>query len=132
MPLVTTTEIGRYGEQVAADYLKKQGYRILKRNYRAGKNEIDLIVDNKTELVFVEVKTRSSEKGASPYGDAVDAVTYGKQKRTLAAARAYLYKGDTDKNIRFDVIEVYLEKSSRFFSKFTVKSLEHIVDAFGA
>ena len=129
MRAFTTTEIGRFGEDVAAKHLKKQGFRILERNFRASHNEIDIIAENKDTLVFVEVKTRHNSDFASP----IEAVTPAKQRRTIAAARAYLYKSRSEKAVRFDVIEVYLERAPRFSAKaLTVKSLEHIVDAFGA
>lgn len=129
MRAFTTTEIGRFGEDAAEKHLKKLGFRILERNFRASHNEIDIIAENKDTLVFVEVKTRHSSDFASP----IEAVTPAKQKRTIAAARAYLYKSNCDKQIRFDVIEVYLEPAPRYSLKsLTVKSLEHIVDAFGA
>lgn len=129
MRQLTTTEIGRFGEDAAAKHLKKQGFRILERNFRASHNEIDIIAENKDTLVFVEVKTRHRSDFASP----IEAVTPAKQRRTIAAARAYLYKSNCDKQIRFDVIEVYLESAPRYsLTPLTVKSLEHIVDAFGA
>ena len=130
---LTTTEIGRFGEDEAAKHLRKNGFRILERNFRASHNEIDIIAENKDALVFVEVKTRTPAKDGTYFGTPAEAVTYSKQKRTIAAARAYLYKSGGDKQIRFDVIEVYLERSPRFSAKpLVVKSLEHVVDAFGA
>ena len=62
MKLKNTTEIGRYGEDMAAKLLRKKGYKILERNFRAGHNEIDIIAQNKDYTVFVEVKTRSEHK----------------------------------------------------------------------
>ena len=130
---LTTTEIGRFGEDAAAKHLKKIGFRILERNFRASHNEIDIIAENKNTVVFVEVKTRTPQRDGVVFGTPAEAVTYSKQRRTIAAARAYLYKSGVDKQIRFDVIEVYLERAPRFSLKpLAVKSLEHIVDAFGA
>lgn len=130
---LTTTEIGRFGEDAAARHLKKKGFRILERNFRASHNEIDIIAENKDTLVFVEVKTRTSSPVGAEFGTPAEAVTYSKQKRTIAAARAYLYKSGCDKQIRFDVVEVYLERAPRFCARvLAVKSLEHIADAFGA
>ena len=105
----TTTDIGRFGEEVATKYLKKQGYRIAARNFRAGKNEIDIVAEDREFLVFVEVKARSGVGTYEyDYGTPATAVTHAKRKRTVEAARAYLYKNQTEKQIRFDVIEVYL------------------------
>ena len=130
----TTTEIGRYGEELAVKYLKKKRYKILERNYRAGRNELDIIAENKDYTVFVEVKTRSEHKVFGfDYGNPSDAVTVGKQKRTIAAAKAYLYKrnGDNehDRMIRFDVVEVYLKKVL-FAKKPALLKIEHMEDAF--
>ena len=134
MKTFTTAEIGRYGEELAVAHLKKKGYRILERNYRAGKNELDIIAENKEYTVFVEVKARSEHSVYGfEYGNPSDAVNLPKQKRTIAAARAYLLKrnGDRehDKMIRFDVIEVYL-KSAAFATRPALLKLEHMEDAF--
>lgn len=134
MRTLTTSQIGLYGEDAAVRYLKKKGYKILERNYRVGRNEIDVIVENKEYKVFVEVKTRS--EGLSPnsdFGLPSEAVDSGKQRRTIAAAEAYLYKnegdGEYEKMIRFDIIEVYLKRAA-FTSSPAILKIEHIEDAF--
>jgi len=130
---LTTTELGRFGEKAAAEYLKKKGYRILEKNFRAGKNEIDIIAANRKEIVFVEVKTRTlSALGDLPYGTPLEAVDTPKQKRTLAAASAYLYKSETERIPRFDIIEVYLTHRSGLFKTLSVEKISHIEDAFGS
>ena len=126
----TTTDIGRFGENVAVDYLKKQGLRIVCRNFRAGKNEIDIIAEDRECLIFVEVKARSGVGAyAYDYGTPASAVTYAKRKRTIEAARAYLYKKPTDKTPRFDVVEIYLDKTE-FAAQPQVLKIEHLCDAF--
>ena len=100
---ITTTELGRFGEKAAADYLKKKGYRILEKNFRAGKNEIDIIASRKKEIVFVEVKTRIGDKFGTPR----EAVTKTKQQRYYKIAECYWLKTGEEPNARFDVIEVY-------------------------
>lgn len=130
---LTTTELGRFGERAAADFLKRKGYRILERNFRAGRNEIDIIASRRAEIVFVEVKTRTlSQDGDLPYGTPLEAVDTPKQKRTLAAASAYLYKSETKLMPRFDIIEVYLKHRQRLFSSLAVEKICHIEDAFGS
>ena len=134
MRTLTTTQIGKYGEDAAAKYLKKKGYKILERNYRAGRNEIDIIAESKEYKVFVEVKTRSESLSANAdFGIPSDAVDSGKQRRTVAAAEAYLYKNEGDgeysKMIRFDIIEVYLKRSA-FTLTPLIQHIEHIEDAF--
>ena len=131
---MTTAEIGKFGEELAAKFLKKKGYKILERNYRAGRNELDIIAENKEYTVFVEVKTRSEHKVFGfDFGNPSDAVTLAKQRRTISAAKAYLYKrnGDCehDRMIRFDVIEVYL-KTAAFATKPALLKIEHMEDAF--
>lgn len=126
----STADIGRYGEDVAVKYLKKQGYRIAERNFRAGRNEIDIIAENKQDIVFVEVKTRSGVGTYEyDYGTPATAVTHAKRRRTVEAARAYLYKNQTDKMPRFDVIEVYLGQTA-FSLTPEVQKIEHLCDAF--
>lgn len=128
---MTTAEIGKKGEKLAANFLKRNGYKILERNLHQSHNEIDIIAANKEYIVFVEVKTRTANKDLFlPYGSPATAVTKEKQKRTVRAATNYLLtqsKKAKEKQPRMDVIEVYLEKE-------TGKLLEinHITDAFGA
>ena len=124
--MITTTDTGRLGESLACKHLKKKGYRIIRKNYHASHNELDIIAENKQYIVFVEVKTRSC---ASPdrltYGTPASAVTYSKQKRTIAAACDYLRSVKTDKQPRFDVIEVILNSDSR-----ELMDINHIESAF--
>ena len=130
---LTTTDIGSFGERAAARFLKKKGYRILKTNYFAGKNEIDIIAQKRRDIVFVEVKTRTySPLGDMPYGTPMEAVDTPKQKRTLAAASAYLYKSKSERNPRFDIIEVYLKRQTGIFRTLVVDKICHIEDAFGS
>ena len=127
---MTRGEIGALGETLAAKYLKKNGYRILERNRHQSHNEIDLIVANREFLVFVEVKTRSaaSETLELPFGTPAEAVGRGKQARTVRAAQDYLRLHPAkNRQIRMDVVEVYLEKDTGRLLK-----LHHIPDAFGA
>jgi putative endonuclease len=108
----TTTDIGRYGESVAADFLKKKKFKITKQNFHASHNEIDIIAEDKKYIVFVEVKTRTVVKNSNfEYESAASAVTLTKQKRILAAAKSYLIDNPTKKTPRLDVIEVYLSQS---------------------
>lgn len=108
-----TTQIGRYGEDLAAAHLIEQGFSITRRNFRVGHNEIDIIAENETHIIFVEVKSRSviDPDHHSRYGRPGRAVTYGKKERTLAAARYYLHTHPVAKRARMDVIELYLKKS---------------------
>ena len=126
----TTTEIGRYGEDIACDYLKSKRYKIIERNFHASHNEIDIIAQNKEYIVFVEVKTRTLDPNSPlQYGTPATAVTYSKQKRTLVAAQTYLHEHRIDKMPRLDVIEIYLSKTDGN-EKPAVVNINHMEDAF--
>jgi len=103
----TTRQIGDLGEQMAADYLTRQGYTIIARNYYAAHNEIDIIARYEAYICFVEVKTRRTSEAAK-YGRPAAAVSYTKQKRLIAAAEKYLRQNPGCGQPRLDVIEVYL------------------------
>lgn len=120
---LTTKAIGDRGEKIAANYLRRKGYRILCRNFRSAHGEIDLVAATRDCLVFVEVKTRKDdEMRFERYGLPCEAVDKTKQRHILYTARIYLEKRPTDKAVRFDVIEVYLGESAR---------VNHIENAFG-
>lgn len=103
-------ETGRGGEEIACTFLKDNGYEIIERNFSCSQGEIDIVAwDNiKKELVFIEVKTRTSKA----YGSPIDAVDMKKQKHIYWAAQYYIYLHSIKNTfIRFDVIEVYKEKN---------------------
>ncbi len=131
MPKTNKQIIGRLGEDIAADLLLKDGYTISARNLHLGRNEIDIIAEDKDFIVFVEVKTRTClypESGE--YGIPATAVDFEKRRNTVKAARDYLYSHHTEKQPRIDVIEVYLleEKESMLTPK-PIK-VNHIRNAF--
>jgi putative endonuclease len=100
-------ELGAKGEEIAARYLKKYGYRILERNYRIRHGEIDIIAEHGTDLVFVEVKTRSGTLFGSPF----DSITVSKQRQLSKVALEYISKrGCHDRPARFDVVGVQFKK----------------------
>ena len=110
---------GERGETLALDYLRKQGYRLLDRNWRFGHRELDLVMLEGETVVFVEVKARSSTAFGTP-GAFVDGEKRG---NLIRAAEAYLVqKGLTEAFTRFDVVEVYLREGR----------IAHIPDAFTA
>ena len=94
---------GQCGEDIATDLLKKKGCKIVQRNFTCKTGEIDIIAKDKENLIFVEVKTRRSDK----FGTPAEAVTYNKKQNIVKTAKMYLLKNPTDLNIRFDIIEVY-------------------------
>ena len=99
-------EFGRQGEQLAVDFLNKKGYRILERNYRYLKAEIDILAVKEGTLAVVEVKTRSSDY----IQDILETVSSKKMKLLVAAADNYVTNLDLDLDVRFDVITILKEK----------------------
>ena len=94
---------GAWGEALAAEFLRKKRYKLVAANYRCRFGEIDLIVCNRSYLVFVEVKLRKSDKFAS----ASEFVDFRKQNRLRSTASLYLSEHPTQLQPRFDVIEIY-------------------------
>lgn len=97
---------GKEGEEIASEYLKKSGYRILERNYRCAIGEIDIVAREKNELVFVEVKARKSNVMGYPE----QAVGAQKQRKMSRLALWYLQEKNLgDAPARFDVVAVLLK-----------------------
>ena len=95
--------LGKKGEAMAVSFLKKKGYKILKTNYVNKIGEIDVICKFKDEIIFVEVKTRTTEKFGLPR----ESVTVHKQNKIRLTATLYLQSNNMlDQKVRFDVIEV--------------------------
>ncbi len=93
-------ETGEAAEAYALAYLENHGLRLRTRNFRIRRGEIDLIMQDGAEVVFVEVRARS----ASGFGDGVDSITHAKRRRLLAAAVAWLQRQPDEPPARFDVI----------------------------
>lgn len=100
--------IGRFCEQAVAHYLVGAGYRIAACNFTVKGGEIDLIAENDTTLLFVEVKGRSEGDQIRRFGRPALAVNAEKQAHLIFAAREYLRRTQNRKKTRFDVAEVYL------------------------
>ncbi len=114
--------LGDRGEEAAARYLAKRGFRILERGFRARCGEIDLIAREGEDLVFVEVKTRRSLR----CGDPLEAVTGTKRRRILRAAALYLQsRGSWESPCRFDLVAVR-------FGPGGSEEVEHVRGAFQA
>lgn len=118
---MNVNELGRWGEEQAAEYLSKRGYAILDRNFSCRRGEIDVIAQKGRFVVFVEVKLR---KNAS-FAQAREFVTRAKQQRIIAAAAMWLVKSRSQLQPRFDVIEVYASQGIGGPVR-----IEHIEDAF--
>lgn len=113
----TNIQTGKQGENIAADYLKKQGYKILETNKRFSRFcEIDIIAQDRDTLVFVEVKTRSSNKLGVPE----EAVTRDKYNHIKTGLFTYLKENPDYKKYRIDVISIILKP------KVEIKHLKNI------
>jgi len=98
-----SSEIGRRAEDHAAGYLKKQGMTLLSRNYRCRSGELDLVMQEGSVLVFVEVRYRASAR----FGSAAESVDRRKQRRLTDAANHYLqHHCATNRPCRFDVVAI--------------------------
>ncbi|EGD45872.1 Uncharacterized protein family UPF0102 [Ruminiclostridium papyrosolvens DSM 2782] len=119
-------EIGAVGEREAAEFLQRNGYTILKINYRVGRlGEIDIIANDNEYICFIEVKTRRT----STFGSPGEAVTKTKQQKIRQIAAIYLTNTrKMDSNVRFDVIEILMNKSMESVN--SIKSINLIKDAF--
>ena len=108
-PALTTAEKGTRGEKEAELHLKRKGFRIVKRNWRKGRDEIDLICLDGEMLVFVEVRTRKDSAVISGY----HSIGPKKKRALLRVCKAYLRSGNRPIHYRFDVVEArWLAKGS--------------------
>ena len=102
--------LGARGEKAAAKYLRRHGYKILLRNFRSGKAEVDIVARQKDWLVFVEVKTRKTEE----FGLPSEAVQREKQRNLSKAALDYLrLLGNPRIHFRFDIVEVVIADGAK-------------------
>lgn len=111
-------ELGKRGEQLAAEFLLKKGYKILTRNYSFKKSELDIVSENDGKLVIVEVKTRNSDYLAGPEVT----VTKKKQRGIIRAANFYIEENDWRGETQFDIVSIILNQNE--------ERIEHIEDAF--
>ena len=106
-----TRKIGNIGEKIAKKHLKKEGYKIVKKNYVAAGYEIDIIAENKDTIAFVEVKTRTIGHQNPKEPRPSSCVTPEKQRKIISCAKYYLaFTGNNTKRVSLDVIEVYLNE----------------------
>ncbi len=120
--MATSKIHGAWGEAVAAEYLRKKKYKLVAAGYHSRFGEIDLIVQNKKHLVFVEVKLRKNANFAA----AREYVNRAKQDRIRMTASMYLSQNSTTLQPRFDVIEIYAPEGAQT----RVPDITHLEDAF--
>lgn len=117
-------DLGNLAEQMAVDYLIKTGCKILTRNFRYQKAEIDIIALYKKEILIVEVKARSTDVFLEPH----EAVTKRKIQLIVMAANEYMKAGNRTEEVRFDIISVLPDSSG----KLKITHLENAFEAFDA
>lgn len=116
----TTRQIGDEAENIAAAYLESKDFLILDRNYFFEKAEIDIVAFDRTQIIFVEVKSRSN----TYFGRPEEYVTPSKEKNIKKAAEAWIYERKMDTAlVRFDIISIVQEKNS-------APDITHFEDAF--
>ena len=113
-------ELGKQGEQIATDYLREKGYKIIARNWRYKHKEVDIIAFDNDILVVVEVKTRTSSGWEHPR----ECITPSKIRFLVHATEEFVQKNMIDNKIRFDVVSV-MPVDEKW-------DIEHIEDAFSA
>ncbi len=111
-------ELGKLGEELAVEFLQKNGYAILETNWTFQKAEIDIIAQIESTLAIVEVKTRSS----LDFGLPQDFVKPKKIQLLVKAVNEYVISKDLDIEVRFDIIAIHKEGKSF--------AIEHLIDAF--
>ncbi|MCO5231127.1 MAG: YraN family protein [Chitinophagales bacterium] len=111
-------ETGQKGENLAVDYLKKLGYRIIYTNWRYAHYEIDIVAKDKDTLVIVEVKTRGSDS----FGHPSQFVNSKKHNNLFKATEELIQKIDHHGEVRFDIVAVFKEENQWI--------TEHFKDAF--
>ncbi|WP_439151069.1 YraN family protein [Winogradskyella sp.] len=111
-------ELGKKGEQLAVDFLLKENYKIVERNYRFDKAEVDIIAKKDNILAIIEVKTRSTKD----FGNPQDFVKPKQIKNLVKAVNEYVIENDLESEVRFDIIAVVKENNGF--------SIEHLPNAF--
>jgi putative endonuclease len=123
--LISNLSFGKTGENIAVDFLSRNGYQITHRNFRVGRlGEIDIIAQENEYICFIEVKTRSN----TSFGTPSESVTRKKQDVIKKVASIYLTRNNVySSNVRFDVVEVY---ARRVLDGIKVKRINIIKNAF--
>ncbi len=104
-------QCGNQGEELATQYLLENGYQIVKRNFKFGREgEIDIIANHNNTLVFIEVKTRTNHS----FGDPIEQISQRKRKNWYHAAKGFLYVNKiSNQECRFDAIIIDLSKDAK-------------------
>ena len=100
--MATHNELGKWGEDLAADYLQRKGYTIIERDWKSGKRDLDIIAQDGNVIVFVEVKTRRNRL----FGEPEESVDYHKLQNLQQAISHYVKFKHIRQEIRFDIISI--------------------------
>ncbi len=111
-------ELGKFGEELAVEFLQQNGYDILETNWTFQKAEIDIIAQKDSTIAVIEVKTRSS----IDFGLPQDFVKPKKIQLLVKAVNEYIVSNDLDVDVRFDIIAIYKEDNTY--------KIEHFEDGF--
>lgn len=104
--------VGNFGEMLVLTYLENLNYEIIDRNFYTKYGEIDIIAKDKEEYIFIEVKTRTSDK----YGRPAEAVNNNKEKNIERASSVYIYQNRLENQyVRYDIIEVYFLNKNKYY-----------------
>jgi len=114
-------DLGKKAEDLAAEFLQKNGYKILIRNFRFQKAEIDIIAEKDNIIIITEVKARSTDAFMLPH----EAINKRKISLIVSAANHYLEEFSKTQEVRFDIISVLPDEKGKLI-------IEHIIDAFDA
>ena len=114
-------DLGKLAEDLAAEFLLKNGFKILARNFRYQKAEIDIITEKDSLTIIIEVKARSTDVFNLPQ----EAVNKRKIKLIVSAANHYMEEFNRNQEVRFDIISVLPDEKGKLI-------IEHITDAFEA
>ena len=112
-------EFGKIAEDLAVDFLVKAEYKILARNFRYQKAEIDIIAEKQNQIIIIEVKARNTDAFLEPQ----EAVNKKKIKLLISAANYFIEENNINKEVRFDIISVLPNQQKTL-------EINHIIDAF--
>jgi len=119
--MIISNPVARIGEDIATNYLKKKGYKIIERNFRKGYGEIDIVATHQNTLVFIEVKTRTT----ALYGGAIEAISYSKLQKLIRTCEYYkVLHPKLPDAMRIDAILIDLENNEP-------KNIQHIENISG-
>jgi len=111
-------ELGEIGEQMAVDFLIQKGHKILDRNFKFKKLEIDIVTEFENKIIITEVKTRQSDYLTDPR----ELVSKAKQNGIVKTANYFIQENEIDLEAQFDLIVIVLNQKQ--------KEIKHIEDAF--